>query len=193
LPTRLGETSINFNGTLPAPLFYVSPQQANLQVPWELTGQKEASVSVTTGGGISAPVKVSLADAAPGLFSLRQSGNGQGVVLDSRYQLVDAANPARPGDTVQIFATGLGPVSNRPASGVASPAAPVASTLATPTVNIGGAAAPVVFSGLTPGYVGLYQVNAQVPAEASVGNGSPLVLTIGGAASNLVSLAIASK
>jgi len=158
-----------------------------------LTGQKEASVSVTTGGGISAPVKVSLADAAPGLFSLGQSGNGQGVVLDLRYRLVDAANPARPGDTIQIFATGLGPVSNRPASGAASPAAPLATTLSTPTVNIGGAAAPVVFSGLTPGYVGLYQVNAQVPANAAAGNSVPVALTATGASSNTVTLAVAQK
>jgi uncharacterized protein (TIGR03437 family) len=193
LPARLGETSVNFNGTLPAPLFYVSPQQANLQVPWELTGQKEASVSVTTGGGISAPVRVSLADAAPGLFSLAQSGNGQGVVLDSRYQLVDAGNPARPGDTVQIFATGLGPVSNRPASGVASPATPPAASLSTPTVHIGGVQTQVLFSGLTPGYVGLYQVNAQVPANAPAGNSVPVALTATGTSSNTVTLAVAQK
>jgi len=193
LPTRLGETSINFNGTLPAPLFYVSPQQANLQVPWELTGQKEASVSVTTGGGISAPVRVSLAEAAPGLFSLAQSGQGQGVVLDSRYRLVDASNPARPGDTIQIFATGLGPVSNRPASGAPSPATPPAASLSTPTVHIGGVQTQVLFSGLTPGYVGLYQVNAQVPANAAAGNSVPVALTTGGTSSNTVTLAVAQK
>ena len=111
-------------------------------------------------------------------------------MLDSRYRLVDAANPARPGDTVQIFATGLGPVSNRPVSGAASPAAPLATTLSKPAVSIGGAQAQVLFSGLTPGYVGLYQVNAQVPDAAPSGYAVSVVVTLAGAASNSVAIAV---
>ena len=59
-----------------------------------------------------------------------------------------------------------------------------------PTVTIGGMAADVVFSGLAPGFVGLYQVNVQVPAEASTGDEVEVVLTIGGVTSNTVTVAV---
>jgi uncharacterized protein (TIGR03437 family) len=193
LPTTLGETSLLFNGSVPAPLFYVSPQQVNLQVPWEMAGQQEASVAVTTGGGSSAPARVRLATAAPGVFSLAQGGSGQGVVLDARYRLVDSSNPAHPGDTVQIFATGLGAVSNQPASGAAAPQSPLAAAIAPPLVYFGQTPGQVSFSGLAPGLVGLYQVNAQVPAAAPTGNTVPLVLSTAGGQSNTVSIAIAGR
>ena len=60
----------------------------------------------------------------------------------------------------------------------------------TPTVTIGGVPASVSFSGLAPGYFGLYQVNAQVPANAPTGNAVPVVLTIGGVSSNTVTIAV---
>jgi len=57
-------------------------------------------------------------------------------------------------------------------------------------VSIGGVSAPAIFSGLSPGFVGLYQVNVQVPLNAPVGNAVPVVLSIGGAASNTVTIAV---
>ena len=57
-------------------------------------------------------------------------------------------------------------------------------------MTIGGVSAPVSYSGLTPGYVGLYQVNVQVPSGITAGNAVPLALSIGGAAANTVTLAI---
>jgi uncharacterized protein (TIGR03437 family) len=65
-------------------------------------------------------------------------------------------------------------------------------TLTQPTVTIGGRNADVSFSGLAPGFVGLYQVNVKVPDGAAPGNAVPVVLTIGGATSNTATIAIAA-
>jgi len=91
------------------------------------------------------------------------------------YRPVVKSNPAVPGVTaLQIFCTGLGQVSNQPPSG--SPASILAETSTTPTVTVGGVAAKVLFSGLAPGYVGLYQVNAVAPADAPAGIAIPVVI-----------------
>jgi len=104
---------------------------------------------------------------------------------------VDTSNPATPGSTVVlIYCTGLGAVSNQPASGVPSPSNPPAATTTTPTVMIGGAPAQVFFSGLAPGFVGEYQVNALVPAATAPGNAVPVTISIGGTTSNTVTIAV---
>ena len=91
---------------------------------------------------------------------------------------------------MQIYGTGLGPVTNQPASGDPAPSDPLSETVMTPTVTIGGVSATVNFSGLAPGFVGLYQVNATVPDNVPTGDAVPVVLNIGGAASNTVTIAV---
>jgi adhesin/invasin len=91
---------------------------------------------------------------------------------------------------VQIFCTGFGPVTNQPATGAPAPGVPFAQTTAQPTVMIGGAPATVQFSGLTPGYAGLYQVNALVPQGSTKGSAVPVVISIGGTQSNTVTIAV---
>ena len=84
--------------------------------------------------------------------------------------------------------TGLGDVTNRPASGAVTSG--LSETIAKPTVTIGGVSAPLSFSGLAFFFVGLYQVNVQVPANAPVGDTVQVVLTIGGVSSNSVTIAV---
>jgi len=99
--------------------------------------------------------------------------------------------PALRGETISIYCTGLGAVSNPPATGLAAAAAdPFSVTTSTTTVTIGGLVAQVSFSGLAPGAVGLYQVNVQVPTGAPAGDAVPVTLTIGGATSNTVTIAV---
>jgi uncharacterized protein (TIGR03437 family) len=132
-------------------------------------------VKVTIGGLQSYVVNVPLAAYSPGIFEI----GGLAAVQDANFVLVNQAHPAVRGQAIQIYVNGLGPVSNQPASGEASPGPPLASTMATPTVSIGGVPAQVIFSGLTPGVVGLYQLNVIVPQNAPAGV-QPLTLSIGG-------------
>jgi uncharacterized protein (TIGR03437 family) len=109
--------------------------------------------------------------------------NSLAIAQDESYQLVTASNPAQPGQYIVVYANGLGAVDNPPPSGEATPsptaAQPLAATLGTPTVTIGGVAAQVLFSGLTPGSIGLYQIDVVVPPNAPAGV-QPLVIAQNG-------------
>ncbi|MBZ5595662.1 MAG: hypothetical protein LAP39_25770 [Acidobacteriia bacterium] len=96
---------------------------------------------------------------------------------------------SKAGDVIVVYCAGLGTVTAPVASGAAAPADPLSRTV-TPVVTIGGLPAQVMFSGLTPGYAGLYQVNAVVPAGVTPGDDVPLVLTIAGQASPAVTIAV---
>ncbi|MGC9947192.1 MAG: hypothetical protein ABSF64_12555 [Bryobacteraceae bacterium] len=191
LPDSLSGLSLQFTGGIPAPLFYASSGQVNLQVPWETAGQSQTSLTATLSGQTSGPQTVGLAPFAPGIFTTNSQGTGQGAILNTAYQLVDASHPATPGSTyIQIYCTGLGAVTNQPASGAAAPASPLAETTTVPEVTVGGVPATVIFAGLAPGFVGEYQVNALVPAAAPMGNSVPVAISMDGAASNTVTIAV---
>jgi len=202
LPLSLGGVSLLFGNGLSAPLFAVAGNQVNFQVPWEFAGQSQASISALVDGQISGQQTLSLAIVAPGIFSINGQGTGQGAILDTSYRLVDSSNPATAGSTViQIYCTGLGAVTNQPPSGSPPPINQLSETTATPMVTIGGGQAQVLFSGLAPGSVGEYQVNALVPAGSSKGAAVPVVIAfgqseaangvfIGGATSNTVTIAV---
>jgi uncharacterized protein (TIGR03437 family) len=190
IPTSLGGLSLQFGGPVLAPLFYASFGQVNAQVPWELDGQSQTTITASINGQTSAPQTVSLTTYAPGIFTANGQGTGPGAILDSNYHLVSATNPTTAGAIIQLYCTGLGPVTNQPATGAPSPLDPLARTTTLPVVTIGGARATVQFSGLTPGDVGLYQVNAYVPAASSKGAAVPVTIAIGGATSNTVTIAV---
>jgi uncharacterized protein (TIGR03437 family) len=191
LPGSLGGISMWFGDGAPAPLFFASSGQVNVQVPWELAGLLQTSVTVTLNGETSIPQTVNLTTYAPGIFTMNAQGTGQGAILDSSYRLMDSSNGASRGNTVAlIFCTGLGPVYNQPGTGEPAPANPLAETTTTPIVTIGGVPATVSFSGLAPGYVGLYQVNVLVPQGSPVGSAMPVTISIGGATSNTVTVAV---
>jgi uncharacterized protein (TIGR03437 family) len=90
--------------------------------------------------------------------------DGQPIVTHADYSLVTANSPAHAGETIIIFATGLGPVMPAVATGVAAPLSPLTATVQPSVVTVGGQRAAVAFSGLAPGFAGLYQVNVLVPA-----------------------------
>ncbi len=201
LPTVLGQTSVQMNGSN-VPLIFVSPQQINFQIPWELT-QTTATLTVSAGGAVSSSQQVTLAPTSPAVFTLSQNGRGQGAILIANAGDVLAAptgsvagrtsRPARRGEFVTIYCVGLGAVSNRPASGAAALSDPLSQTQATPTVTIGGVSANVTFSGLAPGFVGLYQINVQIPDGAPAGDSIQVVISVGGVTSSAVTLAVAAQ
>jgi|GEM_PF-1994040 len=197
LPRSLGGMHVAIDGA-DSPLFYVSPLQVNLQIPWEAAGRSTARLDISVPGAGEASQTINLAPFAPGIFTV-PSPAGQGAILIANTGTVAApegsipgAHPARRGDYISIYCTGLGAVTNQPETGKAGPGAPnLARTLEQPSVTIGGQPAEVTYSGLAPGYVGLYQVDARVPESVAGGNAVPVVLTIGGAVSNMVTIAVA--
>jgi uncharacterized protein (TIGR03437 family) len=190
LATDLSGLSLSFGGTA-APMLFVAPNQANFQVPWELAGQSTATVTTSLIGENGSSQSVALATYAPGIFTAASSGTGQGEIYSLGYVLANSSAPASAGDFVVIYCTGLGPVTNQPATGAPGPSSPLASTSVATSVSIGGVPVTnVQFAGLAPGFVGLYQVNAQIPAGVAAGSAVPVVVSINGAASNTVTMAI---
>ncbi|MCU1330294.1 MAG: repeat containing protein, partial [Bryobacterales bacterium] len=189
LPRKLGGLSLKF-GVAEAPLAFASASQANVQVPWEVAGQQQVPVSAAFGTQTSAVQNVKLATYAPGIFMM--NAKGQGAVVDAfTGQVLTALQPAVAGTSaISIYCTGLGPVTNQPGTGEAASATTLSGTIVPPTVTIGAVPAEVLFSGLAPGFVGLYQINARVPIGAPAGEAVPLVVSIGGAASNAVTIGV---
>lgn len=201
LPPTLNGVTVTLNG-VKAPLFYVSPSQINAQVPWELTGQSQATLLVLGPDFTSAPQVLTVSPVSPGIFIFTADGHGAVRNAFSPFQVaipagmvpgVDSGPVAREG-YISIYCTGLGTVSNQPGTGVAAPAFPnpLAETPIKPMVEFGsgGIQVQAIFSGLAPGFVGLYQVDVQIPANAPTGSAVPIRVLMGAQASNAVTIAI---
>jgi uncharacterized protein (TIGR03437 family) len=122
---------------------------------------------------------------APGIFSVGQSGTGAAAAEGAGYNLISAANPARPGNVLMLFLTGMGTVTPALADGVQS--SPTGQPLnwmdlyndSAVFVYFGTLSSPSIpFAGVAPGYSsGLFQINAQIPSGVSNGNDSLDLLT----------------
>jgi uncharacterized protein (TIGR03437 family) len=171
LPTQLGGVQVSVNGVL-APIQYVSPNQINVLVPYSTTGGF-ATFQVDNNGTASNPVTLYQANTAPGVFASTQGGFAPGVgpaaALHANFSAVTQSNPAKVGETLQLYLTGLGSVTPAVADGVAAVANPISTVDADVGVFVDGVAATVAFKGLAPGFAGLYQVNFVVPSGVSTG------------------------
>jgi uncharacterized protein (TIGR03437 family) len=181
LPVALSTVSVSFdnpNVSVPGHIVFVSPGQVNVQIPWELQGQPSIQIKVSAGDSSGVVYTMPLGTYSPGFFEIPSGGQNLAAALDENNNIVTASNPVARGHVVQLFANGLGPVTNQPASGDPAPTSPLAQTTATPLVSIGGANAQVIFSGMTPGNAALYQINAVVP---NTGTGiQQVTISIGG-------------
>jgi uncharacterized protein (TIGR03437 family) len=191
LPTSLAGATLTIAG-IDVPLFYSSADQINAQLPFELAPNTRYQAVVKISDAITVPETITVATARPGIFTISQDGKGQGVIMDTANRLVDAANPAKAGDVVVVYCTGLGATNPAVRSGEAAPGPPSTLALvATPvSVTIGGQPAAVQYAGLTPGLVGLYQVNVQIPGGVTPGPSVPLVISQDGVPSNTVTVGI---
>ena len=186
-PISFDNISVSFDvsgATYPGFPYYVGSGQVNLIVPWELEGQTSAQVKVTWGSDLfSNVVTVPITNYNP---SFIQSCGNQACALDTNYKVISPSNPATRGQYIQLYANGLGPVTNPPGDGVAATSSPFSKTTTTPVVTIGGAVVPsgdVYFSGLAPYFPSLYQINVKVPQSAQTGSAVPITLQIGGVTS----------
>jgi minor extracellular serine protease Vpr len=195
LPYGLAGVSVSFDvpgpRSIPGRIHFVSEGQINVQVPWELQGLNSAQLKVSIGDSSSALYSLPLNDNSPAAFEFPDPATGRllAAALDQESRLVTTDNPVGRGRVAQIFANGIGPVDNAPPSGEPSPAQPLATSRVPPEVTIGGVRANVMFSGLAPGFVGLYQINVLVPADAPTGV-QPVIITSGGVSSKSTSLPI---
>jgi uncharacterized protein (TIGR03437 family) len=178
-------------------VFAAVPGQINFQVPVELAGQSSATVIVTVGNISSAPATLSLAPVSPGLFLAGVTGSLQAAALISNSGTVPApvgtftgSRPVARGQFVTVYCTGLGAVTPPVATGVRASGSPLSVTNLPVSATIGGLPATVSFAGLAPNFFGLYQVDMQVPQGLAASDAVPVVINIGGVASNVATIAV---
>jgi uncharacterized protein (TIGR03437 family) len=185
-PKTLGGAVVTVNG-LAAPVQYVSYGQLNFQIPYE-TSAGSAEIRITRDGVAGNGASVDIVPRAPRIYAAVSASDGG---------LVSAAHPARAGDVVVLWATGLGATDPPVATGDGAPAAEPLGRITVPTVVVFGggfSGAPVTatpaFVGLTPPFVGLYQINVTIPDDAPTGPAVGLSVNVDGVSSNTVSIAI---
>jgi uncharacterized protein (TIGR03437 family) len=178
LPLELNYVRVYVQDQL-VPLLYVGPRQINFLMS-SLEPAGPVKIRVVTEGITGPEIPVTLADAAPALFSM---AGGYAIATDSAGKLLTADSPAHAGDIVVIYLTGLGRTSPNPAMGeIPSYAASmVASASLKLTLNETGVDPMLIkYAGLTPGSAGLYQINLEMPKE--IGNDPVIRVTAGNAA-----------
>ena len=169
LPTTVSGVTVFFGDT-PAPLFFVRADQINAQVPFKVAGGESVAVRVVAEGGEGNTVSVPVVESHPGIFN---------AVLNQDFSRNGSGRPEAPGRFVSLFVTGQGLVQPEIATGAPAPGMqPFPAPLLEVSVTIGGTESPRVASVLAPDFVGLLQVNAQIPLDAASGAQDALV-TIG--------------
>ena len=195
-PTTLGGVQVSIswvdvNGlpqSVQAPLYYVSPTFIDALVPYSVPSDESLiTFQVTNNGTASNTTRVYSGLSSPGIFTVPSGGIGNGAIQHADYSLVSTASPAKVGETVLIYLTGLGAVTPQVTAGTAAPASPL-SQAPVPNVFIGGVQATVVFSGLTPGAAGLYQLNVTIPAGVTTGASVPIEIDTFDSSKNLQSV-----
>jgi len=189
LDTNLGGVSIKVDGN-DSPIFYVSPTQVNFLIPEATTvGLKNVAITYS-GGTINGTVQV--ANAGPGLFvDFSDSGepiSGRVINVEGGNAINGPSAPALRGQLISIYGTGPGTFDRPVTDGAAPGADPLANTVSTPDVLIGGHPAEVSFSGLNPLAPGLWQINVTIPADLAATGRVPLVVYSDGVDSNEVGI-----
>ncbi len=206
LATRLGNVQVLVNG-LAAPLYYVSRQQINFQMPYETPGGQIATVQVVNSGSagnirsmqaetLAPQILVWAGSQAPGNYGITVNDVDNTLSLPATDTFPGfTVRPSRPGDVISIYCIGLGQTTPSAQDGQPATSSPRMSTAqATVTFSSGGASvtAQSSFAGLSPKSVGLYQVNVTIPSNAPTGTAVSLSISIGSATSNLVNIPIST-
>jgi uncharacterized protein (TIGR03437 family) len=181
LPVQVSGFSVTIGG-VNAPLYYVSPGQLNVQIPYETPVNQPAILTVNNNGR-TATTTLTVASAAPGLFT------------DVNGAIVPTATVAQ-GGIVVLYLTGVGAVSPAMATGAAPAAGTPVAQLPIPmqktTVSIGGVAGVIEFAGIPTALVGVAQINLLIPTTVPLGQ-QPVVVTIGGVASAPATITVTAQ
>ncbi len=174
-PTQLNNVQVMINN-VPAPLYYVSSGQISAIVPSgdpyslaqiQVINNGTASNIVTTAFG--APGSTPTTVATPGVYNYPPASGFAAAVNTNTGTIVTQSNPANPGDTIEVFLSGLGTVYPTVPDGAAPPVSPLSYTVNTVMADVDGTTATVVFAGLAPTLAGLYQVNVTIPTSTTAG------------------------
>ncbi len=201
LPTKLGGVRVLFDGTV-APLYLVTPGLIHAQLPMGLRGPTATLLVVRDFQKAgSNPQEIEINDYSPGIFTLSQDGEGQGIVtfsnspdLAAPVGTVGNSRPATAGDHLTIYANGMGPVdppleeghNSCEPDGVCLPDGSnvvLHHTTMTPVIRIGGFEVPaenILFSGSSPASVGVNEIVFEMPGGIPPGSAVPITIEIGG-------------
>jgi uncharacterized protein (TIGR03437 family) len=193
-PTELAGAQVTLAGR-PLPLSYAGKDQLNAQVPYDVNFNIEQQLVVvrTRKATVSVPESLAVAAAQPAIFTVSQTGSGQGVIFrvrgDGSRVIADAASPATAGEEIVVVCAGLGNVSPQIKEGQPAEESPRLRALNSVTLTIGGRQAQVTSAALAPGRVGVYEVGAVVPQGIPTGDEVPVAITAAGQTSKAVSMA----
>jgi uncharacterized protein (TIGR03437 family) len=168
------------------PLFNVSASQITAQMPFTIAG--DALIVVRTPGGISSTFTSSVKSFAPAIFHSGQAGDQTGLATIVRLkngELATFTNPIHPDEMISIYLTGMALTSPLPGLGIGAPSDPLAVVMTQPAVTLNGLNLPILFAGLVPGEVGVYQIDAYVPKNIQSASDAALIVTQGGSSTQL--------
>ena len=180
LSTQVGGVRVLLNG-VPAPLLFASSGQVNAIIPYWAGMYDWVDLGLELNGTIIGSLRLPVVNSVPRIFTANAEGAGQAAAQNLDYSINAPANPVARGSVITLYVTGGGTLTTPIPEGTRAPGA---NALRHPTrVAIAGVDAQVLYSGAAPGFVGLVQINAVVPASAPVGANIPVVVQIGGAIS----------
>jgi uncharacterized protein (TIGR03437 family) len=187
-PTALGDSCLTVNG-IAIPLLLVSSKQINAQLPFNVDGNSQ--MVLRTPGGVSDNMNFNILQTAPSVFrTSTPAADSASVFRAANNGLVSDSNPVQSGDDLIIYATGR--TSPAVATGTAAPSEPLAAAMVQPDVTLDGVPLIVDYAGLTPGGIGVYQINVRVPGGVTPGSRVPLTIQQGGSATT-VTLQVADQ
>jgi uncharacterized protein (TIGR03437 family) len=179
-PTVLGEYQVSFNGT-PARIFRLVPSRIDFQVPRNAPTSGLAEVQISkTDGQVIAVGQVQMDRGSPSLFTANQQGTGQISAINQDGSINSPSNPVPRGQVISLYGTGVGVGENGPVGGYPEDGEPAPGPVRIPEnlnflrVIINDGPAEVQYSGLAPGFVGLWQINAVVGMNVPPSNSIPV-------------------
>jgi uncharacterized protein (TIGR03437 family) len=186
LAQSIADVTVTVNDMI-LPLLFVSPGQINAQIPWEL-GDGNYTIEIHSLGQPDVTGTFSIARNAPGLFTQTVNSQAYAIAFHEDGSLITPGSPAKPGETVGILGTGLGPFKGQMIDGFYPPDPPPALADSV-SISAGNHYPSTVWAGAAPGYTGLALIKFEVPTGAS-GPSLPITIRVNGVKSNTVMLPV---
>jgi uncharacterized protein (TIGR03437 family) len=189
LTTNIGETQVFFDG-IPAPILNASSGQSVAIVPFGVAGQPITTLQISVNGFRSNSAQMQIGDSMPGIFTQNSSGSGPGAILNEDDSINSAANPAKKGSVVTVYATGLG-LLNPPLPDGAIAGSTLSMQAQPVTALVDGQEADVLYAGTAPGLVaGASQINVRIPPNTRSGAVSVTIVMVPGSSQENVTVAV---